>query len=114
MQTPTAIHEYTERLGEDARAVTDDVIELVSETQDFARTQLVARPYTTLGVAAGIGYLLGAGLPRWVVRAAVPVLTRAIASSLTATLTQGYDARNRNPDGFSGPDFPGHKQETTP
>jgi hypothetical protein len=110
MQSTGAFREYSERLEGDAREMADDVIGLVSETQEFARTQLSVRPYTTLGVCAGIGYLLGAGLPRWLIRAAVPIIGRAVATSLTSSITSGISAAShRNPDISSG-----HQKETLP
>jgi hypothetical protein len=103
MESTAAFREYSQRLEGDAREVADDVIGLMSETQEFARTQLVVRPYTTLGVCAAIGYLLGAGLPRWLIRAAVPVLGRAVATTLTQSISSGISAaRPSNPDISSG------------
>jgi hypothetical protein len=110
MQSTAYFKEYSERLEGDAREVADDVIGLISETQEFARTQLTVRPYTTLGVCAAAGYFLGAGLPRWLLRAAVPVLARAVATSLTASITSGISAAGTTyPDASSG-----HQKETVP
>ena len=92
MESTAVFREYSQRLEGDAREMADDVIGLVSETQEFARSQLVTRPYTTLGVCAAIGYFLGAGLPRWMMRAAIPVLARAVATSLTQSLSSGTSA----------------------
>ena len=104
MESTAAFREYSQRLEGDAREMADDVIGLMSETQEFARTQLVTRPYTTLGVCAAVGYFLGAGLPRWLMRAAVPVLARAVATSLTQSISSGISAARTqsNPDITSG------------
>ena len=77
---------------------------LMSETQEFARTQLTTRPYTTLGVCAAAGYFLGAGLPRWLMRLAIPVIGRAIATSLTQSISSGISAAGQSqyPDMSSG------------
>lgn len=102
--------QYSDRLEGDARQMTDDVIGLVSETQEFARAQLTVRPYTTLGMCAAIGYLLGAGLPRWLIRAAVPIVGRAVATSLTSAISSGIAAAGElYPDISSG-----HQKETVP
>lgn len=104
MESTAAFREYSQRLEGDAREMADDVIGLMSETQEFARTQLLTRPYTTLGVCAAFGYFLGAGLPRWLMRAAVPVLARAVATSLTSSISSGISAagQSQRPDMSSG------------
>jgi hypothetical protein len=104
MESTAAFREYSQRLEGDAREMADDVIGLVSETQEFARSQLVTRPYTTLGVCAAIGYFLGAGMPRWLMRAAIPVISRAVATSLTQSISSGISAarQSQNPDMSSG------------
>ena len=111
MESTAVVREYSQRLEGDAREMADDVIGLMSETQEFARTQLVTRPYTTLGVCAAVGYFLGAGLPRWMMRAAVPVLARAVTSSLTQSISSGISAarQSNHPDMSSGLD-----KETVP
>lgn len=104
MESTAAFREYSQRLEGDAREMADDVIGLMSESQEFARTQLVTRPYTTLGVCAAVGYFLGAGLPRWMIRLAVPVVARAVATSLTQSISSGISAARTqsNPDISSG------------
>jgi hypothetical protein len=103
MESTAAFREYSQRLEGDAREVADDVLGLVSETQAFARTQLTVRPYTTLGVCVAIGYVLGAGVPRWLIRAAVPIIGRAVATSLTSSIASGISAARES-----------HTQETAP
>jgi len=104
MESTAAFREYSQRLEGDAREMADDVIGLMSESQEFARTQLVTRPYTTLGVCVAVGYFLGAGLPRWMIRLAVPVVARAVATSLTQSISSGISAARTqsNPDISSG------------
>src|SRR5688572_23374265 len=104
MESTAAFREYSQRLEGDAREVADDVIGLLSETQEFTRSQLINRPYTTLGACAALGYFLGAGLPRWLMRAAIPVLARAVATSLTSSISSGISAarESQNPDMSSG------------
>jgi hypothetical protein len=41
--------------------------ELVSDARTVAREQLRQQPYVVLAIAAGVGYVLGGGLPRGVV-----------------------------------------------
>jgi hypothetical protein len=88
-----------EEIQTEAQHAVEDAVDLVSETNQFVRGQLVVRPYVTLGAAAGVGYLLGGGLPRWVARMAIAFLAR----TLTSTLTRRGSPQGRPPT-----------QETTP
>ena len=111
MESTAVFREYSQRLEGDAREMADDVIGLMSETQQFARMQLVTRPYTTLGVCAAAGYFLGAGMPRWLMRLAIPVIGRAVATSLTQSISSGISAARTQ----SHPDISsGHHKETAP
>ena len=110
METTAAFREYTDRLEGDAREVADDVIGLVNETQEFARRQLIVRPYATLGVCAAVGYVLGAGVPRWLIRLAVPVIGRAVATSITSSISSGISAARES---YTDPSS-GLQKETVP
>ena len=104
MESTDAFREYSQRLEGDAREVADDMIGLVSETQEFARRQLVTRPYATLGACAAVGYVLGAGVPRWLIRLAIPVIGRAVAVSITESIASGISAsrQSQHPGTSSG------------
>ena len=49
------------------------------ELASSLRDQLERRPYVTLGAAAGIGYVLGGGVPKFVVRLAAGIGLRFAA-----------------------------------
>ena len=85
-------------LGNHGREIQHDVQALVAAVQDAAddlqrylTTQVEQRPYTTLGVAAAVGYVLGGGLrPRLTVallgtatRLGVALATRELAARLS-------------------------------
>jgi hypothetical protein len=78
--TEASSRRYPEAIESDAREVAEEVIQLVDETNQFVRGQMIVRPYVTLGTAAGVGYLLGAGIPRWAARMAIAFFARTIAS----------------------------------
>jgi len=69
---PSAIGEgRIERLQQRGQRVRQEVSGLTSEFEDalgdlerVVRDQLTQRPYATLGAAAGLGYVLGGGLPK--------------------------------------------------
>ncbi len=76
-------------LAEDVERIEADVEALARETTEFLRDQLTRRPYVTLGAAASIGYVLGGGLPRWAVRAALGVAAKAALDVLAREAAQG-------------------------
>jgi len=51
--------------------------------------QVEARPYATLAVAAGVGYVLGAGLPNWASRLMFSVGSRMALAQVTSILGGG-------------------------
>jgi ElaB/YqjD/DUF883 family membrane-anchored ribosome-binding protein len=93
----------TRSLGEQGREIQHDAETLAAAVQDAADgvqrylTQQVAqRPYSTLGVAAGIGYVLGGGLSpgltRVLLNAAARVAMALAARELGTRLRQGSSA----------------------
>lgn len=53
---------------------------------DEIRHQAQTRPYMTVLAAAAVGYVLGAGVPRWVYRTAWDVGSKALVARVIATL----------------------------
>jgi len=49
-------------LQADAEAVVTSVQVAARDAETFVRTQTTQRPYVSLGVAAGVGFVLGGGL----------------------------------------------------
>jgi hypothetical protein len=60
--TTRVLHSAARVRGE-ARDLVDAVEATAVELEDFLRTELRQRPYLTLALAAGAGYILGGGLP---------------------------------------------------
>src|SRR5689334_10934677 len=56
------------RLSSELQELSGTMQELAEGCSAVAREQLKRQPYVVLAVAAGIGYVLGGGLPRGVVR----------------------------------------------
>lgn len=67
---------------DDASRLVGDLGRLASEVEVRLARRLDARPYGTLAIAAGAGYLLGGGVPAWLLRAGVAAGTRAVANVL--------------------------------
>jgi hypothetical protein len=53
---------------------------------DEIRHQAIVRPYVTVLAAAAVGYVLGAGVPRWAYRWAWDVGSKALLARVVAQL----------------------------
>ena len=78
-----------ERLYEHSRQVRAEATELasaltatVSELEGYLREELTQRPYATLGIAAGMGFVLGGGLASPIGRTLIRMAGRAALSRL--------------------------------
>ena len=56
------------QVQQEARALATGLEEAADEIEDFLREQMEERPYATLATAAGIGYVLGGGIPSPITR----------------------------------------------
>jgi hypothetical protein len=56
------------RLREDVTALAGALRQVTNGWQSVLRERLEQRPYTTLAAAAGVGYVLGGGLPTSLLR----------------------------------------------
>lgn len=82
--------EDSRRLGDDFVALAEEVLHVAIGWRAFLRRWLERRPYATLAVAAGVGCVLGGGVPSMVVRTLIGVggriaVEHAIARLATAT-----------------------------
>jgi hypothetical protein len=75
-----------QRLGAELIDLGDTMRELVDGCREAARVQLRRQPYVVLAVAAGVGYVLGGGLPRGAVRGLLTVGGRVMLESVVANL----------------------------
>jgi hypothetical protein len=74
------------RAREDTEAVVEDLRKLSAELGSLLRERLESHPYLTLGASAGIGYVLGGGLPKGSPALAIGLTTRMAASWLLREL----------------------------
>jgi hypothetical protein len=75
-----------QQLGAELSDIGDTLRELVDGCRGAARDRLRRQPYVVLAVAAGVGYVLGGGLPRGVVRGLLAVGGRVMLESVVANL----------------------------
>jgi len=57
------IQQKGQRVRRDVGDLTSEVEGALGELETVVREQLTQRPYTTLAAAAGLGYVLGGGIP---------------------------------------------------
>lgn len=61
-QEARSVADWGRQVGHDARVLTATVQDASASLESYLTAQVARRPYGTLGVAAGIGYVLGGGL----------------------------------------------------
>jgi len=65
-----------EQMTRDAQALMTDLRDAAEGIEEYVRRQLEERPYTTLAIAGGAGYIIGGGLATRVNRMAVGLASR--------------------------------------
>jgi len=94
---PRSIGEHARQIRHDATALAAEVRDTRNDLDRTLTEQMTERPWLTLGMAAGAGYLLGGGL-RSRLTAVTRLVTAMAARELGARLT-GHDStpdRNRS------------------
>ena len=61
-QHPRSIGDHSRQIHHNAAALAAEVRDTTADLERYLTDQVKRRPYSTLGVAAGIGYVLGGGL----------------------------------------------------
>ncbi len=90
-----ALLDDTARLRNDLTTLADHTQRAVAGWRRYLRVRLEQQPYATVVVAAGIGCVLGGGLPRPVVRAVIAIGGRIAAErvlgEVARTLVEARD-----------------------
>jgi hypothetical protein len=74
------------RLSAEITELGGSVRELAGGFQSVARDQLRRQPYVAIAIAAGVGYVLGGGLPRGIIRGLLTLGGRVMLESAVANL----------------------------
>jgi hypothetical protein len=80
------IYDQTRRVGDELGVLADAARQAISGCQALARERLERQPYATLAVAAGIGYVLGGGMPTTLMRLLFGVGSRLAVERALAQL----------------------------
>lgn len=76
------IGQHGRAAASDARALAQDLSGLAFGIEDALERRLTRHPYSTLAIAAGSGYVLGGGVPPWLLRMGLAVGGRAVLTTV--------------------------------
>jgi hypothetical protein len=92
--TTEELQARVEQIGAEARALGSTLEETIRDVQATLRSQMEQRPYAMLAAAAGVGYVLGGGLPSRLTSLLLGIGSRVVleaaARDLTARLANGH------------------------
>ena len=99
-QAPRSLGDHGREIQHDAQALAAALQDATNGVQRYLTEQVEQRPFSTLGLAAGIGYALGGGLSSRLTSVALGAATRLamalVARELGARLVQGVPASAQN------------------
>jgi ElaB/YqjD/DUF883 family membrane-anchored ribosome-binding protein len=93
-QPVARVYEQSRRVREDVEGLLSAIFEAKADVESALRERLAERPYVGLAAAAGLGYVLGAGISPRLIRTAVglggrvafAVVMRQLAAPLTEAI----------------------------
>lgn len=81
--------EQGERIGQELASLASTARQAAEGWEDVLRERIEQQPYAALAIAAGVGYVLGGGVPTSLFRLAIAIGGRALIDSLVAQVTPG-------------------------
>lgn len=107
METQTEVNSlprYATRVRHDAEALADSVQEAAGQIENAVAVQMRERPWTTIALAAGAGFVIGGGLATRLTRLMIGVGGRMLVAMMIQELgaragltPNGPIQHNRNP-----------------
>lgn len=99
-QDPRSIADHGRQIRHDAATLAAEVRGATADLEHYLTDQIERRPYSTLGVAVGIGYVLGGGLSSRLtgvlLGAATRLATALVARELGARILQSGSVPAQN------------------
>jgi len=99
-QGPRSLGDHGRQIQHDVHALAAAVQDAAADLERYLTAQVEERPYTTLGVAAGVGFVLGGGLRARMTAVLVGAATRlamaVAARELAARVSPGAGASVTN------------------
>ncbi len=81
------LYEQTQRVRENIAEFGGAARRTVTEWEEVLRDQVTQRPYTVLGAAAAVGYVLGGGIPPLLVRVLLGAVGRIALENALISVT---------------------------
>jgi hypothetical protein len=91
------VYERGRQVADEAKVFLSVFEEAVGEAESYLKDQLARRPYLTLAVAAGAGYVLGGGVPSRLTRLVVDVGVRLMAANLVQNAVAATTTATEDP-----------------
>ncbi|MBA2320127.1 MAG: hypothetical protein H0V89_03135 [Deltaproteobacteria bacterium] len=85
-ETPKRTRKTTDQQPQGDNGNLPDATQVLEAVRTEVLHQVEIRPYTTILVAAGVGYIIGAGAPRWVSGIAWTLGSRAVMARVLGAL----------------------------
>jgi len=85
--------EQGERLGQELVSLATTARQAAEGWEEVLRERIEEQPYAALAIAAGLGYVLGGGLPTSLFRIAIALSGRTLIDSLVSQITPGVGRR---------------------
>ena len=86
-----SLYESTRQVRSEAEALASTVGDVAGELEGRLRDSFQRRPYATLAVAAGAGYVLGGGIPSKLTRVVLGLGARAAAAALIGKVVADFE-----------------------
>jgi hypothetical protein len=83
-QSTRELVEQSKRVREDVAALAGTVRQVTRGWESLVRDRLEQRPYATLAVVAGVGYVLGGGIPSGILRLLLGIGSRLAVEQAVA------------------------------
>jgi len=85
--------EQGERIGQELVSLASTARHAAEGWEEVLRERIEQQPYAALAIAAGVGYVLGGGVPTSLFRVALALSGRALIDSFMAQLTPAMGRR---------------------
>lgn len=97
VETPHSAGDHARKIQHDATTLVDELQRTAADLENYLTESVRLRPYATLSVAAGIGYVIGGGLATRFTVVLLGVATRLATAVAMREVTEQFRARAARP-----------------
>jgi len=102
--TPRSVVDHARQIKHDATTLASELQRTTTDLENYLTDRVRRRPYATLSMAAGVGYVLGGGLATRMTAVMLGVATRLATALVVKELVERYQPQAResgpNPSGL--------------